>query len=263
LTAASGNRRTGPKAVALRDNLPESISCDGQPRLEFTRTRAALREERRTDVPDLAFSDPEGQVRLLIELKIDADFGDRQIERYLEARWYVAAIVLAPEDVEKPGVEPELLAGWLGAISWQAILPALRSMDIEPDLRAQWRELLNVMESDRDFEPTPDNALELELEGKWLAEHQNEIVDAFRTAIGKAAVMNPELETLRNPTRVRVTAPWQGFAWLELRLSGSDVCVGMRPGYAFAPTVAVGWYLRNEPRSRKARKQLRNAMDPC
>lgn len=153
LHSAAANDRFGQRADALLTDLPSSVACTEQAHLFADLSRAMLR--RRTQAVgavDLLFAGDSGW-KLLIELKINSGFGPSQRERYLAARQPLVAIVRDVQTV--PPIEDERhdQANWLGAISWDSLLPALLDLPIEPAAdRAQWLTLVGIMRGDGDFE---------------------------------------------------------------------------------------------------------------
>lgn len=106
--------------------------------------RGVLRRRiERVGAVDLDFQG-DGGWRLLVELKIDAGFGDGQQPRYLRTRHPLLAIV---RDPALPQVESEskLATNGLGAVSWEAVVPVMRALPVEPTTDAtQWQELLDI-----------------------------------------------------------------------------------------------------------------------
>jgi hypothetical protein len=106
---------------------------------------------------DLRFSDTAGGFTLLVELKIHAAYGYRQLDRYmigLDALPSAHAGLLAITRDLPTGGEDQVARDprWLGSLRWAQLLDDLRSLNHpDPALRALWGALLDRVASDGDF----------------------------------------------------------------------------------------------------------------
>lgn len=126
---------------------------------------------------------------VIVELKIHAGYGRRQLERYLAAlddvdNAFVCAITrdVALYGEPPPGADPH----WAGSVRWRELLPALRNLPVEdPLLASQWRVFLDVLEEEGSMGFTRPDA---ELFSAWslmrqASGHVEEFVEAVRWPI--------------------------------------------------------------------------------
>jgi hypothetical protein len=148
LVLASGGDKA---AKRLLERMPAEVTCSEQTHLFADVGRNSLRRRiERVGVVDLDFKGGRGW-RLIVELKLDAPFGPSQRPRYLAARHPLVAVMrrAALDDEVRPGTDG---GPWLGAVTWEALLPVLRSLPITAkSTAAQWSELLDVAMEDGDF----------------------------------------------------------------------------------------------------------------
>jgi len=108
---------------------------------------------------DLVFEDPGQNWLLLVENKLGSDYGDRQLERYLEAldssaasqKGLVAVTTSTPIlGEEQAGSDPR----WLGSLRWSTLFPALAALPHDdPHVTALWRAALQLLRAEGDFGP--------------------------------------------------------------------------------------------------------------
>ena len=106
---------------------------------------------------DLRFENADVDFTLLAELKLFADYGPEQTQRYLDAlrdlppggrRGLIAVTRNVPSAGEPAAGTPR----WLGSIRWTDILDGLRKLPVDDErLGRQWRLLLTVIEDQGDF----------------------------------------------------------------------------------------------------------------
>ena len=106
---------------------------------------------RRRDTVDLKFTSD--GTTLLVELKLEAGYGKRQIDRYLQ--WKPpkgkGALVAITKHPPLYGEPPESTHNWLGSVRWGEIYGALGELPIaNRDLRRQWKLFLEVLDHSGD-----------------------------------------------------------------------------------------------------------------
>ena len=249
--ATGGN--PAARRVALRPRA--DVRCIDEQRLEARVSRRGLRE-RAKDLGrvDLAFAGANGW-QLLVELKLDADFGDLQVERYAEES-VVAAIVRDPEAQVSRKQEPE----WVGAASWHSILPRLRSLPVDLQWRQEWLDLLAVMEADGDFARSrPDGVPEVIWARDLLVGTAPKVRDGFCELLvrtyGPAAEI--AVQRLRHSKPSGKRGPWAGFN-LNTPDDGPWMYLEIRNIWSRAPRVRVWHWHWPE---RRVRNEVRLAYD--
>lgn len=155
-TSAVIGRARGGNATARRRARRKTahVRCVDEQRLEARVSRRSLKQ-RALDHGrvDLDFSG-DNAWQLLVEIKLGAGFGDRQIERYANER-PVAAIVRDAKIVPPLRDHP----WWVGAATWSDLLEDLRALPLRSPSREEWLALLDVMERDGDFDHQPPAGL--------------------------------------------------------------------------------------------------------
>lgn len=149
---------TGP-AFAAMGELPSHLVCT---------TERTLYDEHGGTLgrADLIFEDAAGDpFALVVENKLYATYGERQLERYQAALRLVrghggrGGLLSVTRDVPTTG---ELQSGadeWLGSVRWAKLLPRLRKLPIHDDgVAAQWRLLLDVLDEQGDLGMTTIDA---------------------------------------------------------------------------------------------------------
>ena len=131
-------------------------SCLGEQRLQvrLSRRGAAARANDAGRV-DLRFVDP-GDWRLAVELKLGAEFGYKQLKRY--ATWGPVAAIVRDLDHVVDADELRSNENWVGAVTWRTLLPDLRTLPVTDPWDRDWLSLLEVAESDGDFDEGHPNA---------------------------------------------------------------------------------------------------------
>ena len=145
---------------------------------------------------DLRFRAPGWDV--IVELKIDADYGPEWLNRYLgwlrnEEHSYVVAIT---RNVPYGEEEPDPARRWLGATRWRQLLPGLRSLPVQNDLlRQQWQLFLNVLEEEGSLgfiQPQPElfdvfarARVATDHVAEFLRSIEQPLVGALRMAVGE------------------------------------------------------------------------------
>ncbi|OAI38496.1 hypothetical protein AYO39_00995 [Actinobacteria bacterium SCGC AG-212-D09] len=133
------------RACRKLGTLSPPVRASGQARLFAQVGRRDLRGRLPLGIVDLDFRAP-GTWRLLVELKIDAAFGEDQLRRYLESRTPLVAIIRSlPTGPTLNKLADPGARNWLGVITWEDLLPGLKALPIQNGReRANWRELLRV-----------------------------------------------------------------------------------------------------------------------
>jgi len=140
LLSSGGHRRVGHLGT-----VPQQVLC----REEVTLT------EKGRNRPDLIFENAREGFYLLVELKLHSGYGERQLERYVEAlegrpHGAVLAVTTTPPRYGELGVHED--PRWLGSVRWARALPRLRTLT-HPDavLDAAWQAFLDVLVKQGDF----------------------------------------------------------------------------------------------------------------
>lgn len=236
--------------------LPRSeVRCIDEQRLEARVSRRGLRE-RAKDLGrvDLAFAGADGW-QLMVELKLDAAFRDRQVERYAEES-VVAAIVRDPEEHAPREHEKE----WVGAASWSNLLPRLRALPVDLRWRQEWLNLLDVMQADGDFaQRRPDGVPEVVSARELLVGAAPKIRDGFCELLVRTHGSEAEIAArrLRHSKPSGKRGPWAGFN-LNTPDDGAWLYIEVRNLWSHALRVRV-WH-RHWP-ERRVRKEVRLAYD--
>jgi hypothetical protein len=137
---------------------------------------------------------------VIVELKIHADYGREQLDRYRGSLTYVehAYVAAITRDVPWGEPPPDSANGWLGASRWRDLLPGLRALPVaDPELRMQWQLFLDILEEEGSMGFTrPDPDLFNDFARARLANRHMEelllvlerpLLDALRDAVGGEA----------------------------------------------------------------------------
>ena len=132
--------------------LPTRLRC---------RSEVVLRDARGREVGqvDLVFDDEDGEVCLLVELKLHSAYGIAQLPRYLSGlatieasrKGLLAVTKNTPLTGESEAAGDEL---WLGSVRWSALYDDLLALaPSPPGLAAAWRASLKLLREQGDFGP--------------------------------------------------------------------------------------------------------------
>lgn len=144
---------------------------------------------------DLTFRDAAGHWHVIVELKVDAGYGPRQLERYLRAFGGARheALAAVTRNVPTRGDPPEDAdRRWAGSVRWGRVLRPLRDIRPGPALLArEWPLFLDVLESEGSMGFTK---ADIDLFRAWeravpARDHAVDLVDALQV---------PLLEALRD-----------------------------------------------------------------
>ena len=104
---------------------------------------------------DLVFESEDGRTGVLVELKLDAEYGHLQLDDYLAAaaergyeRSAVAAVTKSPPWVGEEGVMSD--PRWLGSVRWSTIYDSLSKLEHD-ELSEPWKAFLRVVKDQGDF----------------------------------------------------------------------------------------------------------------
>jgi len=166
---------TGPRAhsaraqkllTALGDSPVRSMSEQDL----FIGSRGVLaRKARQQGRIDLSFEAEEGW-RLGVELKFNDSAKRGQQERYPAVGRPVVFVVRDPARLSAPELDPTDARRYLGAISWEGLLPALHSLPVPESEQELWTALLRVCELNGDFALQAPRNLGTERDAKVLGE---------------------------------------------------------------------------------------------
>jgi hypothetical protein len=105
---------------------------------------------------------------LFVEHKLHSGYGERQVERYLDALGALpperarAGLIAVTRDIPGYGEPPATTPGWLGSVRWARLLPQLLKLPLPDPLGSEWRRLLKVMDEDGDLGMTKPNTAAIE-----------------------------------------------------------------------------------------------------
>lgn len=139
-----------PERVARLGGVPRELECRPEERLID-----AKGEDQ--GFVDLRFSDPGGTFTLLVELKIRAAYGYRQLDRYMIGLQAMAqahgGLLAITRDLPSSGEEQvEGMEHWIGSVRWADVYGDLRALrHPDPALRPLWPALLDRVAADGDF----------------------------------------------------------------------------------------------------------------
>jgi hypothetical protein len=235
------------RAAAILADLPGSIRCQEQSDL-FAEVGgiAVLRQIRAVGAVDLMFV-ANGGWRLLVEIKINSGFGQRQRERYLASRQPLVVIVRDPAAAPPPTVNVALASNWLGAVAWSELSDTLEALPVESDRdRGLWRELLSIARNDGDFltrKPTSVARAEAKKAEPMLSSALSVTLDAVRKALEDMGSRGQALAA-----RLQVDPPRGGSdGWAGCAVHFGDpkqprFWVAVKNASSPAPTARVWWY---------------------
>lgn len=253
-TSAVIDRAKGGNAATrrrVRVNTCE-IRCVEEQRLEARVSRRSLRR-RAKDLGrvDLDFAGSDGW-ELVVELKLDAGFGDGQVDRYTMER-PVAVVVRDPADLPTRKAQ----RGWVGAATWQSLREDLRALPVDPRWRQEWLGLLDVMDRDGDFKSKrPDGVPEVVAARSLFESIAPDVLERFRSDLDRvygtdAAVAIRRL-SLTKPYGKQ--GPWAGFG-LSTRGDGAWMFFELRNLWSPAPRLRVWHWHFDDWRSRKSARE--------
>jgi hypothetical protein len=252
--AVVGKSKGGNAAARRRVRRKHGhVSCLGEQRLQvrLTRRGAAARAKDAGRV-DLKFVDP-GDWRLAIELKLGAEFGYRQLKRY--ATWGPVAAVVRDLDHVLDADELRSNDNWVGAVTWRALLPDLRTLPLTEPWERDWLSLLEVAESDGDFDEGIPTSPEVDA--------QRDLLDAI-----SPLVYDHLVNELRSKYRgsadpavlgLRARPVTQDRVWAGFVIRGADgawLYIAIRNLFADHPRLRIDYYTFDE---RRARRRLSDA----
>lgn len=93
------------------------------------------------------------RLKLFVEVKLESDYRPDQLKDYLEAIDPAAGefLISITRNISRFREPPPTEPGWLGAIRWARLAPALRDLPTRGALRDQWNLLLDVLRKDGDL----------------------------------------------------------------------------------------------------------------
>jgi hypothetical protein len=263
--AARGRPR---QAGRLLERLPHRLACVHEVHGDTVAGRDRARRQPGLDAVDLLFAGPDGDFRLCAEIKLGAQAADdprfwAQIDRYVEARWPVVALVRDPDGLP----EPER-GKWLGALAWSELEPRLAELEVRPPaLAEQWRDLLAVMREDGEFlRAPPSTSREVAAAVEWLDRRRDALEAGFRRSIAAEWRNGEGREEFSEGVRALPPTAGRGRAYLQFALpptGGTWVWVGLR-GLG-SPAPAVHWAAPPSARAHdpnrfaKAHRRLRHS----
>lgn len=96
--------------------------------------------------PDLIIS--AGGIVIIVEAKVDASLGVKQLERYLNH----GSVALVSEKFEKIPTVASRRSGWLGQTTWRQLIPELEKLQAKsPTVQKQWGDLLAAVQREGDL----------------------------------------------------------------------------------------------------------------
>jgi hypothetical protein len=228
-----------------------TITCIGEHRLEARVSRRSARSRSGGRV-DLRFSD-EADWRLAVELKLGSGFGHKQLERYANSL-PVATVV---RDVSQVTDLAKLKGhgNWVGAATWLSLLEDLRALPVDPVWSEDWLALLEVMQSDGDFDVGIPNPPEVDAQVHLLDALADSLMDHFTASLhrmygSRAATAISGLE------HGRIT---QDRVWAAFTIRAQDgpwLRISVRNLWTRAPRLRVDYYTYPK-RDWRARRRLR------
>lgn len=155
VAAASGHRHRRARATKLLGALGgEPVRSMSEQDL-FSRSRGVLKNKARQQGRiDLSF-EAGARWRLGIELKFNDKAKRGQQQRYPRVGRPVVFVVRDPNRFTEPDLEAADARHYLGAISWEALLPGLRALPVAETDRGIWNALLSVCDLNGDFATSP------------------------------------------------------------------------------------------------------------
>ena len=253
-TSAVIDRAKGGNAATRRRVrvATSEIRCIEEQRLEARVSRRSLRQRARDlGRVDLDFAGSNGW-ELVVELKLDAQFGERQVDRYAMER-PVAVVVRDAVDLPKRKDQ----RGWVGAATWQSLREDLRALPVDPRWRHEWLGLLDVMDRDGDFDSRrPDGAPEVVAARSLFEEIAPDVLGHFRSELERvhgteASVAVRRLGATKPYGR---QGPWAGFG-LSTRGDGVWMFFELRNLWSPAPRLRVWHWHFGDWRSRRTARE--------
>ena len=249
IAGAEGGHASTRRKVGL---VPDDVRCFGERPLEARMGRRSLKQRAQdSGRVDLDFAGGEGW-RLLVEIKLGAEFGKDQVKRYAAQR-PVAAIVRDASVASRFRDLP----GWVGAASWETLLPDLRSLPLQRPWREEWHELLRVMDTDGDFARQQPAGLPEVLAARELLERAAPIVlEDFRRSLLEVygATAEAAAERLKTSKPYGDRGPWAGFG-VRTRGEGAWMFFELRNLWSPAPRLRVWHWHWPDWRSRRTARE--------
>lgn len=233
----------------------EAITCLGEQRLQ-ARVSRRLARSRAADVGrvDLRF-DSGADWKLAVELKLGSGFGYKQLDGY--TNWGPVAAVV--RDVSQISDLPRLQERdtWVGAATWLSLLEDLRQLPVESAWSSDWVALLDVVQSDGDFDVGIPKPPEIDAQAALLKALAESVVQHLANALRDCYGRKAETAALGlSHGRVSQDRVWAGF---DIRAQdGPWLWIGVRNLWSTAPRLRIDYY--TYPKSDwRARRRLREA----
>jgi hypothetical protein len=212
------------------------IYCLGEQQLN-ARVARRLSRARTKDVGrvDLKFAGAAGW-KLAIELKLNSDFGRKQLQGYAE--WGpVACIVRDPSHVVRMTDHPN----WVGVVSWDSVTDDLRALPVDPRWAPDWRALLDVMESDGDFDVKVPDSREGAAQAELLQKVAQPLVERLAKELRRVYKANAQAAA----SGLKASRVFQSRTWAGVGIDGQDgpwLWIGVRGLWSPAPRIRIDYY---------------------
>lgn len=261
LTQAQGGNAAARRSVRRKHG---EVACLGEQRLQVRISRRLARA-RAADAGrvDLRFGDG-ADWKLAVELKLGATFGHKQLERYV--RWGPVAAVVRDAAQIRDTERLRVNTNWVGAVTWRSLVDDLHGLPVDVAWKDQWRALLDVVESDGDFDLGAPDLPEIDAQTKLLGavseRLRDHLADRLRTTYGKRAEGAVDRLKAKPVTQDRV---WAGFV-----IQAADhplLYIAIRNLFSDQPRLRVEHYTFHDKRSlrelREAHTRIRRkGFDP-
>jgi hypothetical protein len=221
------------------------VSCLGEQQLGARLTRRLSRDRARDlGRVDLRFRGS-GAWSLSVELKLNSGFGHKQLERYTQSG-LVAAIVRDAAAVPTLRDNPN----WVGAASWSWLVDDLKHLPIDSHWAAQWSALIDVLESDGDFDVKAPTSKEVVAQTALFEALGSAVLDRFCMELERTygASAQPAISGLKQ------TRTYKGAMWTGLGIDGADgpwLWIAIRNLFGPAPRLSVDYYPFPDWRARR------------
>jgi len=244
------SRFGNPRARRQAKRAHADVYCLGEQYLQARITRSHSRA-RWKDVGrvDLSFSSLARDWALTVELKLNSDFGPKQLERYGDAG-LVAAIVRDASTVERLTSHPN----WVGVASWEWLSDDLRTLPVDDLWRAQWLALLDVIDADGDFASSSPSSREVEAQAELLEAIAQPLVDHFAEALRRVYRSSADVAVSSlHSTRIHESRVWAGTGIAAA--DGTWVWIAIRNYWSPAPRLSIDHYAFDDWRARRRLEQ--------
>ena len=248
--AAVANGSKGGNAAARRRVRRKhgDVSCLGEQRLQvrLSRRGASVRAKDAGRV-DLRLADP-GDWRLAVELKLGAEFGYQQLERY--AKWGPVAAVVRDLDHVLDADKLRSNENWVGAVTWRALLPDLRALPVREPWDRDWLSLLEVAESDGDFDQGIPTRPEVDAQRDLLGTIRPLVFEHLVHELRSNYRGNADL-AIRGLRALTVT---QDRVWAGFVIRGADgawLYIAIRNLFADHPRLRIDYYTFDDWHARR------------